>query len=598
MVTAWGIKGVRFTACDFKNNTGALNADKEFYDRGTGIYALDASLIVDGSINASCADIKRGTFDDLTTGIQNVSYVGATKMSVYKYLNFTKNDKSVWMVTGNTASIHNNNFNLNVPSTYYNVAYGTNSNAFKTGVVGVFANYMGAYVMKKNTFTDALQRNKIIVGTILDNSDKAATGGKVRLNEYNGVAFGSQTQFDNKTLNITCNEYENIVTSAIHLNPFSNTSASITPEFGLCDPNNANIRKDYKNEFKTNPFNDMYNYLAATKTYVVEPTTVNIPVNVFNVNVDNCGAIGTVTAKEPCTATPSLSCTNTVPNPNEIVAKYQTTKEAITNLDILINSGNLTETGMQEALAEKSYFQKELQINRGEILWAYNTWEGKDTTINALDSIIAFLVNETDTASKKLLVAAYYSKGNYTSANEILGTITPIGNETTQFKNLYSLLINANVNNRNIYQLTEAEWVTLDSIANTQTSAAESAKGILILVRGNNYDIKIERNTNTSLGKTAKTNIENIENTKNTFLNVYPNPSNSIVNISYTINELTENTTICLLDITGKQLFTQTINEKNGVIQLDALKLNSGFYFVRLSNGKTLNIVTKIVITH
>jgi hypothetical protein len=33
MVTAWGVKGVRFTACDFKNNTGAINADKEFYDR-------------------------------------------------------------------------------------------------------------------------------------------------------------------------------------------------------------------------------------------------------------------------------------------------------------------------------------------------------------------------------------------------------------------------------------------------------------------------------------------------------------------------------------------------------------------------------------
>jgi hypothetical protein len=614
MVTAWGVKGVRFSACTFKNTNGALNAEKANTDRGTGIYALDASLIVEGTINnANCAITYNGIFDDLTTGIQNVSYAAVPVMSIYKYLNFTKNDKSIWMASGNTATIHNNRFYLNVPNNYYNVANGINSNAFNTGIVGVFAKSMGAYVMESNYFNDALRRNKIIVGTILDNSDNPATGGKVRLNQYEGVAIGSQTQFNNNTLSLTCNNYTNIVTSAIHLNPNSNTAVSITPKFGLCgtsgNPASINDRKDYKNEFKTNPVNDMYNYLVATKTYVVEPnaSAINIPTKLINVKVDFCSGF-LVSPKEPCTVTPSLSCTKTVPNPNDAKVKYTANKTDFNKIVDFINtnSANLTTVGLQDALDQKDYYDREMKISRGEMLWTYTTWEQLDSTVNATDSIIEFLINETDLDSRKLLVATYYSAGNYTNAIEVLNLIVNDGrdqaNETTQFIQFYTLILNAAIDSRNIYQFGALEYHILETIAASNTAAAESAKGILILVKERNFDIYIERDTNNiELGKMAKaTNMENINKVEqnNVVLNVYPNPSNSIVNISYTINELTENTTISLLDITGKQLFIQSINDKNGVILIDTFKLNSGFYFVHLSNGKTLNTTSKIIITH
>lgn len=144
-------------------------------------------------------------------------------------------------------------------------------------------------------------------------------------------------------------------------------------------------------------------------------------------------------------------------------------------------------------------------------------------------------------------------------------------------------------------------YLILLTITATRSSAAESAKGILTLVKDYNFDAYIEKGISgeesAMMAKNTAVIPTEITNSINK-LNVYPNPANNIINISYCINELTQNTTICLLDITGKQVFSQLINEKNGTIQLDALSLNSGFYFVRLSNGKTINTTSKIIITH
>lgn len=604
MVTAWGVKGVRFTACDFKNNTGAINADKEFYNRGIGIYTLDASLVVDGSINTNdCSVIKWGTFNDLSAGIINKWSTGATLMSTYRYLDFKKIDRSIWIASGNTATIHGSKFDLNLPANYYNVANGTNSNAFNTGVVGIFANEMGAYVIENNEFTDASKKDKIIVGSILHNSDVQPTGAKVRLNTYEGVALGSQTQFNNFGLALTCNKYIDIVTSAVKMNPFTTTSN--TPFFGNCI--SVSNRKDYKNEFTSmasNLSDDIINHLAVTKTYVVAPTAINPPATakVVNVNVTTCGTLSnTITEKEACTATPSLSCSNIVTDPNDAKTKLSLGKTQIINLNNAINSGNLTETGMQEALAEKKYFEREVLQARGEVLWAFNKMGEIDSTVNSTDSIIAFLTTENDAVSKKLLVATYYLAGKYNDANNVLSELSNDGSaEMTNFIAYYTLLINANQVNRNIFQLTAGEWTNMEQIAASNSSAAESAKGILTLVKGNYYDVYIERAISTGgLGKTGKITATAPENTKqntNNALTVYPNPAQNSIFIRLNNINTTEENVISLIDVTGKIVLTKKTNN-NGTIEIDTQNLSNGVYFVQLANA-TLNIVSKIVITH
>ncbi len=605
MVTAWGVKGVRFLACEFKNNNGALNADLPNIDRGTGIYTLDASLVVDGSINAAnCAVTTWGTFNDLSAGIINKWSTGATLMSTYRYLDFQKTDRSIWLASGNTATIHNSKFDLNLPATYYKVANGTNGNAFNTGIVGIHANEMGAYVIENNEFFDASKKDKIIVGSILHNSDVQQTGAKVRLNKYVDVALGSQTQFNNFGLALTCNEYTNVVSSAVNMNPFSTTSN--TPFFGECDPNSALVRKDYKNQFINNPTNDMFYHPIGTKTYVVAPTAINPPVTlkVVNVNVDNCqnGPIPlTVSEKEPCTATPGLSCTNVVIDPEGAKTKLSLGKTQIINLNNAINSGNLTDVGMQEALAEKSYYEREVLQARGEVLWAYNKMGEIDSTVNSTDSIIAFLTAQNDAASKRLLVATYYLAGQYVAAQNTLDELSTDGSaEMTNFIAYYTLLINANQANRNIYQLTSEEWTSMEQIAASNSSAAESAKGILTLVKGNYYDVYIERATSTGgLGKAGKITATAPEKAiQNTYsaLTVYPNPAQNSIFVKCNINTINENTTVSLLDITGKVILTKKVNLTNEVLEIETQPLRDGFYFIQLNN--TTIETKKIVITH
>lgn len=556
-------------------------------------------LVVDGSINTSnCAVTTWGTFNDLSAGIINKWSTGATLMSTYRYLDFKKTDRSIWLASGNTATIHGSKFDLNLPATYYKVANGTNSNAFNTGVVGIFANEMGAYVIENNEFTDGSKKNKIIVGSILHNSDVQQTGAKVRLNKYEGIALGSQTQFNNFGLALTCNEYTDVVNSAVNMNPFSTTSN--TPFFGNCLT--VDNRKDYKNQFINNPTNDMFYHPTGTKTYVVEPTAINppTPTKVVNVNVDQCQGLN-VTEKEPCTATPGLSCTNIVINPDDAKTKLSLGKTQIINLNNAINSGNLTDVGMQEALADKSYYEREVLQARGEVLWAYNKMGEIDSTVNSTDSIIAFLTAQNDAASKRLLVATYYLAGQYEAAKNTLSELSTDGSdEMDNFIAYYTLLTNANIDGRNIFMLTADEWATMEQIAASNSSAAESAKGILTLVKGNYYDVYIERATSTGgLGKTGKitaTAPENAKQNTNNVLMVYPNPANNSIFVRLSNINTTEENVISLIDVIGKIVLTKKTNN-NGTIEIDTQNLSNGVYFVHLTNVE-LNMVSKIVITH
>lgn len=143
-------------------------------------------------------------------------------------------------------------------------------------------------------------------------------------------------------------------------------------------------------------------------------------------------------------------------------------------------------------------------------------------------------------------------------------------------------------------------YIFLFTIAATNSSAAESAKGILGLVKNNYYDVYIERAINTGeLGKTGKTTAiapENAKQNTNNHLTVYPNPANNSIFVRLNNINTVEENTISLIDVTGKILLTKKTNN-TGVIEIDTQNLSNGVYFVQLTNV-ALNMVSKIVITH
>jgi hypothetical protein len=67
---------------------------------------------------------------------------------------------------------------------------------------------------------------------------------------------------------------------------------------------------------------------------------------------------------------------------------------------------------------------------------------------------------------------------------------------------------------------------------------------------------------------------------------IYPNPANDFIEIQFSKNDLASYD-ILILDITGKEIYTQSIEES----KIDIKALNGGLYFIKLKNKKTGNII-------
>ena len=620
MVTAWGVKGVHFTGCEFKNTNGSVNADKMNFDRGTGILTYDASLIVDAHLDPSdCHIIKSGRFYDLSKGIHSYFSSSSTFAGEYKHQSFERNDKGVWLLNGVSTSIHHNTFDLYVPSSYWMRAYSSQDNLLlNSGIAGIIARDAGGYHIEQNNFTntgilnslsDARTSNEVVLATVLDNADAAPGGGTLRLNTHFGLNLGTQTQYNNTSINITCNPYTNI-NSAIRMNPLSSTSN--TPFFGQCISGISfqNFRTDYGNTFFGNlTYDAEHDPSGLIKAYVIDPSATNGPTSYYQMNYDNCSGLSgnkTVIPKDQCIPNTTLKdlCGIVIwqnPDPNKDA--YYSFKTSRNSTQDNINTAGLADDALAQAQSELAYYTREMVNARDYTLWAYNISSLYDSTVNWTDSIISFLTPETDLDSRKLLIATLYYAGNHSAAQQYISTITSDqnNNETLQFINFYNLMINAHTNSRNIFQLNDEEWNTIAQIASTGTSAAESAKGILTLVKGQYFNSYIERPAQ-QYGKRALSSKPKAKQTSNEIakpiIGVYPNPANTNLTIGYVLNNISSDACIKVLDISGRVLSQKSITNIQGSVEFNTTSFRDGLYFIQLYSGNLIQSVTKVIINH
>jgi hypothetical protein len=78
-------------------------------------------------------------------------------------------------------------------------------------------------------------------------------------------------------------------------------------------------------------------------------------------------------------------------------------------------------------------------------------------------------------------------------------------------------------------------------------------------------------------------------------VSVYPNPTNDVLNIQLNAfnSELTG--TVEIVDVTGKVILTETINNFAGNTQLNVSSLDKGLYIVRVSNGVS-TLTSKVIV--
>ncbi|MCK6612411.1 MAG: hypothetical protein L6Q78_15385 [Bacteroidia bacterium] len=504
MVTAWGVHGVKFIGCEFRNLNGAENANQANYNRGIGIYTLDATIQVSASIDPiTCLPQDRGLFSNLSRGIESAHSPSFTLsgLTTIKHQDFELNDKGIVVENGVTYNIYKNNFNLHVPNNYYNrFASPTDLELGTTGIAGIYSNLTSGYLIEQNYFTYPNANhaaNEIVAGLVLQNSDGNGGGGSVRLNQLSDAYLGCQTQQNNLALQITCNQFADNA-NAINLNPVTNSSNYETPFFGFCDPNNQDVRTDYFNTFYTNLTHDAANYKVAPKTYVVKPGEIDRPdqSRCLNVTLNDCANEGPVQPKDLCTVTSAIqeNCTGTIEYPDPNSGNYFSLKTLKLFWQNEVENAGLSGESLDQAKRNQRFYKVESTQARNHVIWANNRRAVLDSTFNNIDSIIAFLQNETDIDSRKQLIAAYYAKGDYNLATQSLSALEINTDELTDFATYYNLLINAVINSRNIYSLNSEEIEVLETLAEDGiTSASLSARAILSLTQGKWYDLVIER---------------------------------------------------------------------------------------------------------
>ena len=95
---------------------------------------------------------------------------------------------------------------------------------------------------------------------------------------------------------------------------------------------------------------------------------------------------------------------------------------------------------------------------------------------------------------------------------------------------------------------------------------------------------------NFALGKlNCNVGIENINETTQEGINIYPNPTNSLLTISS--NQILKSITV--FDLVGKEIFNETIINKSATINLE--KCQSGLYFIKVVNENGEVTTKKIV---
>lgn len=143
-------------------------------------------------------------------------------------------------------------------------------------------------------------------------------------------------------------------------------------------------------------------------------------------------------------------------------------------------------------------------------------------------------------------------------------------------------------------------YLILLTIAATNSSA-ESAKGILTLVKGNYYFNEIEKDVN-GLGKnspilTTPENKSEVTSKNNLFV-VFPNSADGQLFINYHVNDIVTNSTITVTNVLGKTILVKTIYKVKGLIDLDTKDWANGTYFLQLTNGNKVINTSTVIITH
>ena len=576
-----GTKGIHFKNCIFDNSLHRFWTDHYLDDkRGTGILSFFSSANID-ELPASYPfypDNSNSRFRNLYKGIDHYA-LGSfeTRISAKEAIfeNVMKNISSQGSVfdemIGNT---------FDFPDEIENVVcygiYELNSSGF------VIADNRFASSCEQTTLPDGLFfYNDCTYSHALIVNNSGEGGGIAHTNYFRGTGVGTQTEEDNRSLQIKCNEYIDYTCPryAWFINP---------------DDQNPNLEDRLGDQGSGCSFGQ----------------------TAGNLFFDEC-------AQCPCQVCSLCSCPGSGPplmNKIRVIhwetgvppfsyfgngTPYQTVPEnlcvtgfvSVTDCENLIEDINACpeipadETGyggkihtetpedlgaMVAALSNDPKNPEQLYATN-EVMQAYSATE-------RLEDARLFLEALKNDHAHKLLTVYYYSKGQNTAAAQHLAQLNTGSYENQSFYNLMDILVDAQFYGRDLNNLKPEEQSEIENIAASNSALAIQAQSILAYQQLSDYQREPYQASEPAFKK------ESITINEETDIIIYPNPTTAALHVE----NIPTNSLVRLLDVNGRVL-----KQENATSNLlwGTKGFPSGVYLLHLATPAGRGIVRKVIIT-
>ncbi len=241
-----------------------------------------------------------------------------------------------------------------------------------------------------------------------------------------------------------------------------------------------------------------------------------------------------------------------------------------------------------------SYIESQKGIAENDLMRQYLN----DTTINGIDSVIAYLETQTDLINKKQLVQAYLVANQCKEAKILLGQLPQENNEDINFYNFYNLLTDLCVSEKTYFELTSAQEQTVREIAESETSVSVNAQAILSMVYNEKFpeiieelkfivDLRNAPQQGEPLGDQITKQIQ--------FVKIYPNPAENTITIELSAELDNENISVEIYNYLGQKIIFY--NFAGDLLNtLDVSDLSNGIYIFKILVGNKIIAREKVVI--
>lgn len=217
-----------------------------------------------------------------------------------------------------------------------------------------------------------------------------------------------------------------------------------------------------------------------------------------------------------------------------------------------------------------------------------------------------WLGNMNDIAADRMVVASYLEEGDSVSAFALANMLPQLyglqGNDLTDHHdymrliNLYQTLKSAN---RTVYEMTETETATVDSIAELGTGISKSmAQSLLEQVLDTIIETCPEHITDMEEGNRGSGFYDNqsVNKAIGVTTNVGPNPATTWTTVEYTLPSETSTAILTLTNTLGINVLSTDLNGKQGNKVLDLRGLASGIYIYTIRYEQHIE-TGKLIIT-